>query len=251
MNNDENNDMFYLQVEIWGVCGSCRFLPVLHTGDFRFNDEMARTFAMQDCCIHTLILDTTYCNPQYNFPKQESVVQFVIEAIQAESFNQKTLFLIGSYTIGKERLFLEVAHVLRKKIYVTAAKLRLLECLELSVEDMQWLTSNEHESHIHVVPMWTIASFKRLKQLSHQYSERFSLIVAFSPTGWAFSKGKKSAGRRWQQGTIIRYEVPYSEHCSFEELKEFVKLISAVEIIPSVNNEGAESRNDMLALLLS
>ena len=65
---------------------------------------------------------------------------------------------------------MEVAHVLRKKIYVTAAKLRLLECLELSVEDMQWFTSNEHESHIHVVPMWTIASFKRLKQLSHQYS---------------------------------------------------------------------------------
>ena len=50
---------------------------------------------------------------------------------------------------------------------------------------------------------------------------------------------------------LYRYEVPYSEHCSFEELKEFVKLISAVEIIPSVNNEGAESRNDMLALLLS
>lgn len=38
---------------------------------------------------------------QYDFPKQEAVIQFVIEAIQAESFNPKTLFLIGSYTIGK------------------------------------------------------------------------------------------------------------------------------------------------------
>lgn len=27
-------------------------------------------------------------------------MQFVIEAIQAESFNSKTLFLIGSYTVG-------------------------------------------------------------------------------------------------------------------------------------------------------
>ncbi|KAL6968987.1 hypothetical protein U1Q18_046233 [Sarracenia purpurea var. burkii] len=54
---------------------------------------------------------------------QEAVIQFVIEAIQAEAFNPKTLFLIGSYTIGKERLFLEVARVLRKKVYVTAAKL--------------------------------------------------------------------------------------------------------------------------------
>lgn len=71
---------------------------------------------------------------------------------------------------GKERIFLEAARVLRKKIYVPAAKLRLLECLELPAEDMQWFTSNDRESNIHVVPMWTIASFKRLKQLSSQYS---------------------------------------------------------------------------------
>ncbi|XP_057957745.1 uncharacterized protein LOC131150797 isoform X2 [Malania oleifera] len=201
---------------------------VLHTGDFRFSEEMTSMPALLKCPIHTLILDTTYCNPQYDFPKQEAVIQFVIEAIQAEAFNVKTLFLIGSYTIGKERLFLEVARVLRKKVYVTAAKMRLLECLGLPEEDLQWLTSNEQESHVHVVPMWTLASFRRLKHISNQYAARFSLIVAFSPTGWTFGKGKKSPGpgRRWQQGTIIRYEVPYSEHCSFTELKEFVKFIS-------------------------
>ena len=49
----------------------------------------------------TLFLQTNFAIFwQYNFPKQEAVVQFVIEAIQAESFNSKALFLIGSYTIG-------------------------------------------------------------------------------------------------------------------------------------------------------
>lgn len=38
---------------------------------------------------------------QYDFPKQDSVIQFVIDAIEAEAFNSKTLFLIGTYTIGK------------------------------------------------------------------------------------------------------------------------------------------------------
>jgi DNA cross-link repair 1A protein len=38
---------------------------------------------------------------QYDFPKQEAVIQFVIDAIQAEAFNPQTLFLIGSYTIGR------------------------------------------------------------------------------------------------------------------------------------------------------
>ncbi|XP_051137492.1 uncharacterized protein LOC127255796 isoform X2 [Andrographis paniculata] len=185
---------------------------VLHTGDFRFCKEMKNLSMLQTHPIHTLILDTTYCNPQYDFPEQDSVIQFVIDAIQAEAFNPKTLFLIGSYTIGKERLFVEVATALRKKIYVTAAKLRILECLGLPQEHMQWFTLNEQESHIHVVPMWSIANFKRLKHMSNHYMGRFNLIVAFSPTGWSMGKGKKSTGRgrRWQQGTIISSNSCYS-----------------------------------------
>nr|XP_018683170.1 PREDICTED: DNA cross-link repair protein pso2/snm1 isoform X1 [Musa acuminata subsp. malaccensis] len=225
---------------------------VLHTGDFRFSREMANNAVLQSCHIHTLILDTTYCNPQYDFPKQEAVAQFVIEAIQAEAFNPKTLFLIGSYTIGKERLYLEVAQILRQKIYVGAAKLQLLRHLELAEEEMQWFTANEMESHIHVVPLWTLASFKRMRYISNQYSARYDLIVAFSPTGWACGKGKKrTPGKRWQQGTMIRYEVPYSEHCSFTELKEFVRLVTPEHIIPSVNNDGPESADAMIALLMS
>ncbi|KAK9142145.1 hypothetical protein Syun_011545 [Stephania yunnanensis] len=228
---------------------------VLHTGDFRFSEEMVNNSILKSSSIHTLILDTTYCNPQYDFPKQDAVIQFVIEAIQAEAFNPKTLFLIGSYTIGKERLFLEVARCLRRKVYVGAAKLHLLSCLGFPEEDIQWFTLNEHESNIHVVPMWTIASFKRMKHISNQYMGRFNLIVAFSPTGWTFGKGKKksphSPGRRWKQGTIIRYEVPYSEHCSFAELKEFVQFISPLNIIPSVNNDSPESADSMVALLAS
>ncbi|KAF3792314.1 DNA cross-link repair 1A protein [Nymphaea thermarum] len=224
--------------------------PVLHTGDFRYCEEMTSNPILRSCCIHTLILDTTYCNPQYDFPKQDAVIQFVIDAIQAEAFNPKTLFLIGTYTIGKEKLFLEVARILRKKIYVGAAKLQLLECLELAEEDRKWFTSNEQESHIHVVPMWMLASFKRMKYISNQYSGIYDLIVAFSPTGWTFGKGKKkSTGRRWQQGTVIRYEVPYSEHCSFSEMKDFVQSLSPEKIIPSVNNDGPESEEAMVALL--
>ncbi|KAF8657812.1 hypothetical protein HU200_059974 [Digitaria exilis] len=124
---------------------------VLHTGDFRFSSEMVDNPVLQSSHIHTLILDTTYCNP-------------------------RLLYIQG----------------------------------------------------------------------------RFDLIVAFCPTGWAFGKGKKKTpGKRWQQGSIIRYEVPYSEHSSFTELQEFVKFISPEHIIPSVNNDGPESADAMLAQLLN
>lgn len=75
---------------------------------------------------------------------------------------------------------MEVARVLHRKVYVTAAKFRLLECLEFSEEDMKWITLNEHESHIHVVPMWTLASFKRLKHISSQYAVRQTRLTFFS-----------------------------------------------------------------------
>lgn len=80
---------------------------------------------------------------------------------------------------GKERIFLEVARVLRKKIYVGAVKLRLLTCRGLPEEDMQWLTCNEHESHIHVVPLWSIANFKRMNMISKHYHVRAAIYVWF------------------------------------------------------------------------
>ena len=74
---------------------------------------------------------------------------------------------------------MEVARLLQKKIYVGAAKLQILKHLELRQEIMNWFTANEAESHIHVVPMWTLASFKRMKYLSNQYVVRPSIILNF------------------------------------------------------------------------
>lgn len=53
------------------------------------------------------------------------MLQFSIDAVKAEAFNPKTLFLFGSYTIGKERLFLEAARVLQRKVYVSATKCKV------------------------------------------------------------------------------------------------------------------------------
>ena len=71
---------------------------------------------------------------------------------------------------------MEVARVLREKIYINPAKLKLLECLGFSKDDIQWFTVKEEESHIHVVPLWTLASFKRLKHVANRYTVRNTSI---------------------------------------------------------------------------
>ena len=51
-----------------------------------------------------LMLDTTYCAPQHVFPPQTEVLAAVRDAVLAEAFNPKVLFLFGTYTIGKEKV---------------------------------------------------------------------------------------------------------------------------------------------------
>lgn len=58
--------------------------PVLHTGDARLTRA-----ATQGCAVlqgmrgrAVLVLDTTYCDPQYCFPGQQEVVDGVIRAVK-------------------------------------------------------------------------------------------------------------------------------------------------------------------------
>jgi hypothetical protein len=52
---------------------------------------------------------------------------------------------------NQERLFLEVARKLGKKVYVGAAKRSIMECLDLEPALAALLTANHLEANIHTV----------------------------------------------------------------------------------------------------
>ncbi|PNW78374.1 hypothetical protein CHLRE_09g399907v5 [Chlamydomonas reinhardtii] len=127
--------------------------PVLHTGDCRLSEHVKQHPALQALVGRrcTLVLDTTYADPAYVFPPQQDVLDAVLTAVRAEAFNKRALFVFGTYTIGKERLFLEVAAALGQKVYCSKEKAATLSACGLAPRYSSLITTNHLEANIHAV----------------------------------------------------------------------------------------------------
>ena len=226
---------------------------ILHTGDFRYEPStMALHPAMRRVLgdgsgIDVLYLDTTYLKPAYRFPTQAAAVSHVVDTCKLLLQARRTLVLFGSYSIGKERVFLQVGRELGVRIGVDRAKYRLIECMQLPSDDLARLFPLDAEgrgtgsaagelSRWRVVPMVHLRAPK-LRALLAANRHAFDAVVAFRPSGWCFQGGSGSAaGRTVKLGkdvTIV--EVPYSEHSSFDELRMCVRDLRPRKVIATVD----------------
>jgi len=240
--------------------------PVLHTGDCRWGGAaMEAALAphlavLRDRAALRLVLDTTYGCPvaRAAFPPAAEAAAFIADAVRAESFNgARTLFLFGAYTIGKEAVAFGAARAAGRRLYAGAAKRAVLDCLQLSAADRALITGDEAATNLHIVPMAAV-SFARMKGVLAHYRGRFDTVVGFAPTGWAFSRGACNAakagnrgrgGRRVKKGSLVRYDVPYSEHSSFAELRAAVAWLRPAAVCPSVNNDEGPKAAAMVQAL--
>ncbi|XP_007574347.1 DNA cross-link repair 1A protein [Poecilia formosa] len=226
------------------------FLPdgqtVLHTGDFRANPSMETYPELLHCRVQTLYLDTTYCSPEYTFPRQQEVVSFAASrAFELVTLHPRTLVVCGSYSVGKEKVFLALAEVLGSKVCLSRDKYNTMCCLE-SQQIKERITTDWKAAQVHVLPMMQL-SFKKLQDHLARFSAQYDRLVAFKPTGWTFSEQVESVEDIQPQisGNISLYGIPYSEHSSFLELKRFVQWLKPLKIIPTVNVGSWSSRKAM------
>ncbi|KAM7370776.1 hypothetical protein PAMP_010297 [Pampus punctatissimus] len=226
------------------------FLPdgqtVLHTGDFRADPSMELYPELLSCRVQTLYLDTTYCSPEYTFPRQQEVINFAAStAFELVTLSPRTLVVCGSYSVGKEKVFLALAEVLGSKVCLSRDKYNTMCCLE-SEQVKQRITTDWKAAQVHVLPMMQL-SFKKLQDHLTRFSGQYDQLVAFKPTGWTFSQQVESVKdiQPHTSGNISIYGVPYSEHSSFLELKRFVQWLQPLKIIPTVNSGSWASRKAM------
>ncbi|KAL5700533.1 snm1-like protein [Ranunculus cassubicifolius] len=219
----------------------------LHTGDFRASKSMQSYSLLANHRINLLYLDTTYCNPKYRFPSKEDVLAFVVKiAKQSLKKQPKTLIVVGAYSIGKECVYLAISEALQVKIHTNASRRRILQSFgwpELSEK----LSSDGHDTPLHVLPLSTLRH-ENLKKYMETYGSSYTTVLAFRPTGWTYSE---TAGNQLDlirpncKGNITIYGVPYSEHSSFLEMREFVQFLKPDKIIPTVNVGNASNRDKM------
>jgi DNA cross-link repair 1A protein len=227
--------------------------------------------------LNELYLDTTYCDPKYDFPAQRDSIDAALMCAEAEGIekNDKTLFVFGAYTIGKEKIFVAVAKAFGKKIWVDARREKILKTF-FSEEDAKMLTRDRGETNVWVVSLGQIVN-KGLKEILDDANRRsggglrgtkYQRIVGFRPSGWTYSgkstkkKGaiqttlaptKKShrkvpeivAARK--SGVVSIYGVPYSEHSSFSELVDCLMCLQPQNIVPTVS---ADKSREQVTLLL-
>ncbi|PHJ22494.1 dna repair metallo-beta-lactamase [Cystoisospora suis] len=228
----------------------------LHTGDFRYDPSMVKQPALSGISIHTLFLDTTYGNPGCVFRSQteaiNTAVDYVGEVVKDCSVRGQVppLVLVGSYTIGKERIALALARAFGWKIFTTGRHRQILDCLELNEQHSMLFTQNARDARVHMVPMNVVgsalpyfrANFQRIQFYIQDrgLADVFSSVIGFLPTGWSFTKRWNKEHSTMTSGAITVRLLEYSEHSSYDELKQFVDGLRPQKVIPTVFSSQEE-----------
>jgi len=180
------------------------------------------------------------------------------------------LVVVGTYSIGKERICVGIANALGSKIYAPAGKRRIVAALE-DPELSNLMTSDPYAAQVHMTPLFEIRA-ETLGDYLNEYKTRFTRCVGFRPSGWnyrppgsrftespsvntvLYSDNWKSgfsmkdlSPQRGSTSKAICMGVPYSEHSSFRELTMFCSALRIEKVIPTVNVGSKKGRAAMQA----
>lgn len=202
--------------------------------------------------------------------KNPHASQQILSSINDKKSRGRLLVVVGTYSIGKERVCLGIARALNSKIYAPPSKQRIVAALEDPELDAL-MTNDPRAAQIHMTPLFEIRA-ETLDDYLKDFFPHFTRAVGFRPSGWNYrppnSRFTESPlvqtvlhSDNWkstysmrelvpQRGSTSRascFGVPYSEHSSFRELTMFCCALRIDKIIPTVNIGSAKSRDNMKA----
>ena len=192
------------------------FGKILYTGDFRHCERIATHSAINRRVFDVLYLDNTYCDPNCIFPSRTEATNKILEIIRRHS---EHMVVMGLHNLGKEMLLHTIAKAFRTWIGVDPSRIETLELIEMP----NVFTCEIDKVRIRVVKNNEITR----KNMQAWNSEEPT--IAILPT--CLYVGGKNPFANLDNVFVV----PYSDHCSFEELQKFVQVVKPRRIIPIVH----------------
>ncbi|KAL1507499.1 hypothetical protein AB1Y20_008335 [Prymnesium parvum] len=229
----------------------------LHTGDCRASPLLRRQLgaALRGARLGALYLDTTYAAPRHAFPPQAAALDAVDRLVRAELAREPaTLFVVGSYSVGKEAVIAAAAAAAGGRALVPPRRAQMLRlCGEW--DEAVHADADADDVRVHVTPLGAGGeAHAQLLAALRSHGGRFKAAVFVRPTGWTYSEAMWRDGnlapRVWAEngGATRVYGVPYSEHSAFPELQELVRMLRPRLLVPTVNAETRQKRERLVAL---
>ena len=189
---------------------------IIHTGDFRSNNDIINEFG-SEYKIDSVYLDTTYLAHTNNFPLQKEIVNKTSEYIteyfkrKDEAYKKqqrfsvvpppsKKLVLVGAYAIGKEKLALGICSKLNCHCFVYNQELRshYMDCGNQERSDLG----------VHLVPLSVLKNEETiLRYLKDVVKVKWLdvMVVGVIPTGWTYGNMWESRNLTLTRDEKIQY----------------------------------------------
>ncbi|UCE12675.1 MAG: hypothetical protein JSV04_10835 [Candidatus Heimdallarchaeota archaeon] len=193
------------------VIESKKGLKEVYTGDFRLGKPILDELNLIQGANH-MWLDYTYgTNDIFKFPSREEMISEMISLILSEDNYPSRDIWIAAYQVGKELLLKTISEALKVKIWASDVKVRIYK--EIGGE---WdIFTNDTDSGVFVGSRRMV---ERLHGINKDGQTRMIDALRISPTGWSARLRKKR---------LDVHFFPYSDHCSYSEVHEFIKIVKA------------------------
>ena len=185
---------------------------LLYTGDFKVDSSRTCESAPR-CNAETLIMETTYGHPKYNFPKRKDAENKIIDFVN-DAFKNNQIPIIFCYSLGKAQ---EVSCIIGENnipMFTHKAIFDMNEaCREMGIiipNSLKLSPSSPLSKHVVICP----PNAGKLKFLSQLTNKRTAMI-----SGWGIDD---SAKYRYKVDEVL----PLSDHADYQQLIDFVEKVN-------------------------
>ena len=206
----------------------------LHTGDFRYTEEMQSVPAWKRAAgVDKLFLDTTFCDKRTfaNFPLKSEAQEQVIGLIQkhiehGKRISEKSVNVyLRCQSLGTEEVFLKIKERLGMRTRVSTTLYTTLVKIDPRFKDV---VCNEEDNGVETES--TNCAIHACNEFPQKRGPH-SLYIRVSAQWSQFSAWSNSAKPKLLDGT---WNVLYSGHSSWNELRDFVSFVQPKSIEPLI-----------------